>query len=163
LPAFTDEQLNQELWYPVSGRDFMYLLVDETLPEDARLTCLRAMSKLFADLFNGRCTNASAQGSNIAGMSALNDVCFMWRDVIPIHPMFGAARVRLEATIIDVLESILKLNSIASQESALQGLGHCANGPAEQVEQIVADYLAKTPSDSVLRAYAACAAKGYIQ
>jgi len=160
---FTDEQLNHGFWYLVFASDYMFLLKDDNLPEEARLACLRAMSSLFADLFNARCTNASAQGGSVDGMSALNDVCFMWWDVLPIHPGFGAKSVHVDAAVMEVLEGILKLDSIACQESALHGLGHWAHGPAEQVERIVANYLARTPADGVLRDYAARAAKGDVQ
>lgn len=165
LGRFSDGQLNQGFWYLVSGfsSDHMYLLVDEDLPEADRLACVRSLSLLFAGIFSSRCTNAPSHKRNDNALSPLNSVCYMWFDVMPVHPTFGMARKNLDATMLDVLEAILALDSLACQESALHGFGHWTGGDPERIEGIIDAWLRRIPGDHVLRDYARLAARGDVQ
>ena len=164
---FTDAQLDQGFWYLVSpsGSDHMFALLDESLPEANRLTCLRAMNSLFQDLFAARCTDvASSRRQSGEGLSPLNSICHMWWEVIPIHGKpADSTRRTLDATVLEVLQSQLEISSIACQESALHGLGHWAHYYPERVEEIVAQFLESQNDNAKLRAYATAAAKGNVQ
>jgi hypothetical protein len=163
---FSDEQLNQGFWYLASNNcsDHMYLLIDASLPEEARLSCLGAMQQLFDQLFLRRCTNLPSQGHDLAALSALNSICYMWWDVLPVHgEPNDPRREKFDAAVLSLLRGILGLGSFACQESALHGLGHWSYYYRAQVRQIIEHYLADAPEDAVLGDYARLAADGKVQ
>lgn len=164
---FTDAQLNQGFWYLVSDSlsDHMYLLVDASLPEPARLACLRAMKHLFAELFFRRCTNLPSYGlSADNALSPLNRICYMWWDVMPIHgEPNDPRRERFDAAVLELLRDTLGIGSFACQESALHGLGHWSYYYRAEVRQIIEHYLANAPEGAVLDVYARLAADGKVQ
>ena len=162
LACFTDEQVSQGLWYivPNTGSEHMYTLVEEELPEADRIACLHAIGQFYADLFSERCSNSVA---NAPEAGVLNGICYMWFDVMPIHPTYGAARRNFDAAAYEVFESILALDSIACQEAALHALGHWADGNAELVHRIIGEHLARMPTGYILRQYALEAKVGNVQ
>jgi hypothetical protein len=163
---FSDEQLKQGFWYLVSNScsDHMYLLIDASLPEASRLACLRAMKQLFAELFFTRCTNLPSHGQPAgAKLSALNAICYMWWDVMPIHgEPNDPRRAAFDAAVLDLLRDTLGIGSFACQESALHGLGHWSYYYRAQVGRIIEHYLADAPEDAVLGTYARLAADGKV-
>jgi hypothetical protein len=161
---FSDEQLNQGFWYLVSNNcsDHMYLLVDASLPEASRLACLHAMKQLFGELFFQRCSNLPSHGKPAdAGLSALNGICYMWWDLMPIHgEPNDPRRAAFDAAVLTLMRDILGMGSFACQESALHGLGHWSYFYRAQVRQIIDHYLHDAPENAVLGAYARLAADG---
>ena len=163
---FSDEQLNQGFWYLTSNdcSDHMFLLIDASLPEPARLACLSAMRQLYAQLFATRCTNLPSHQDAGSGMSVLNAICYMWWDVMPIHgEPNDPRRARFDEAVLALLRDILAMDSVACQESALHGLGHWSYYYRAQVREIIQDYLAGAPGDNVLGNYARTAAAGMVQ
>jgi hypothetical protein len=164
---FSDEQLNQGFCYLVSNKcsDHMYLLVDASLPEAARLACLRAMKQLFAELFFQRCSNRPSYGkASDAGLSALNGICCMWWHLISIHgEPNDPRRARFDAAVLALLRDTLGIGSFACQESALRGLGHWSYYYRAEVRQIINHYLDDAPDEAVLGAYARLAADGKVE
>lgn len=162
LARFTDEQVSQGLWYIISntGSDHMYTLVEEELPEADRIVCLRAIAHVYADLFSERCSNCIA---NAPEAGVLNGICYMWFDIMPIHPTYGATRRNFDAAAYEVFQSILALDSIACQEAALHALGHWADGDAGSVCRIIGEHLARMPDEYILRQYALDAKVGNVQ
>lgn len=164
---FSDAQFNQGFWYLASDEcsDHMFLLVDASLPEAARLDCLRAMKHLFAELFFSRCTNLPSHGQPAdAGLSPLNAICYMWWDVMPIHgEPNDPRRAAFDMAVLALLRDTLGLGSFACQESALHGLGHWSYYYRAQVREIVEHYLGDAPDSAVLGAYARLAADGNVQ
>jgi hypothetical protein len=164
---FSDAQLNQGFWYLASKSfsDHMYVLVDATLPEAARLACLGAIKTLFAQLFGARCTNQPSHGTDAAsGLSALNSICFMWWEILPLHgEPNDPRRIKFDQAVLAVLRETLAMDSLACQESALHGLGHWSYYYRAKVRPIIDNYLAHAPEDAPLRAYARLAADGQVQ
>ena len=163
---FSDAQLNQGFWYLASKdcSDHMYLLVDASLPEPARLACLAAMKPLFDELFLRRCTNLPSHGQDPAALSPLNSICYMWWHVLPIHgEPNDPRRAAFDAAVLALMREILGMGSFACQESALHGLGHWSYFYRAQVRQIIEHYLHDAPEDAVLGAYARLAADGKVQ
>ncbi|MES2316141.1 MAG: hypothetical protein V4631_01485 [Pseudomonadota bacterium] len=162
---FSDEQLNQGFWYLASKSfsDHMYVLVDASLPLDARLECVAAMKNLFGSLFAARCTNLPSQGA-ASGLSALNRICFMWWEVLPVHgEPNDPRRIKIDQAMLALLRDILAMESLACQESALHGLGHWSYYYRTKVRPIIENYLADIPEDAPLRAYAQLACEGKVQ
>jgi hypothetical protein len=166
IGRFSDAQLNQGFWYLLSNSlsDHMYLLVDASLPEQARLDCLHAIKHLFAELFFKRCTNLPSYGQDPATLSPLNGICYMWWDVMPIHgEPNDPRRAKFDAAVLTLLREILGIGSFACQESALHGLGHWSYYYRSQARQIIEHYLDNAPEGAVLDAYARMAADGKVQ
>jgi hypothetical protein len=165
--GFSDAQLKQGLWYIASGTfsEHMYVLVDATLPEAARLACISAIKNLFGELFAVRCTNLPSHGADAAsGLSVLNDICFMWWHVLPVHgEPNDPRRIKIDQAVLAVLREILSMDSLACQESALHGLGHWSYYYRTKVRPIIENYLAHMPDNPTLRAYATLAADGSVQ
>lgn len=163
----TDEQLNQGFWYLASSSfsDHMYVLVDASLPEAARVACLAAMKNLFAALFATRCSQLLSHGTAAAnGLSALNNICFMWWEALPLHgEPNDPRRIKLDQAVLAVLRETLALGSLACQESALHGLGRWSYYYRAKVRPIIEHYLVDAPADEALRLYARRAAEGQVQ
>lgn len=173
LERYSDEQIRQGLWYIVGFSDTCRALQDLTIDEARRVACIESMGRLFSELFLPRCTNvlstSSPSGMRFDGrwhkgaISPLNDVCYMWWDLLPLCGSPGQPEWRrCDDAVFGVLEGTLELPSAACQESALHGLGHWAIEYPERVATIVHRYLEQLPGDSPLREYARAAAVGRV-
>lgn len=165
LANFSDEQLNQGLWYLISTScsNHMLALIDESVPLELRVECVRSIQRVFEQMFSGLC---SAHLSHIdeKGAAPLNSVCYMWWDLTPLlMEPDDAARGSISKAALDVMEQTLKLDSIACQESALHGLGHGAHYYPTEVKGIVDQYLKSNPNlRSELKDYALKAREGHV-
>jgi len=164
---FSDAQLNQGFWYLTSNycSDHMYLLIDSSLPEAARLECLHAMKHLYAELFFTRCTNLPSHGQeHPEALSPLNAICYMWWDVMPIHGEPNDPRRKtFDMAVLALLRETLGLGHFACQESALHGLGHWSYYYRVRVRNIIEQYLGDAPETAVLGDYARLAADGKVK
>jgi hypothetical protein len=165
LGSFSDSQLNEGLWYLVSNScsDHMFALLDVSVPWVERKRCIRSISRLYEHCFAQRCTPHLSHIDE-PGAGPLNAVCYMWWDIIPI---FGQpkdpTRKEMDQEILQVLESALKLESTACQESALHGLGHWQPYYPQQVREIIKAFLQRTPRiREELRTYAMSASNGHV-
>jgi len=167
LDRFSDDQLNQGLWYLASPScsDTMFCLVDVSIPEAERIACVRAMQCLYANLFASRCSDITSNGTaHVGDRSALNSVCYMWWDILPIHGKpEDPNRVKLDDAILTLLEDCLAISSQACQESALHGLGHWASSYPARVKSSIQRYLAASQVSQLLRNYALAAEVGNVQ
>ena len=145
LASFSDAQAAQGLWAMCSQDDAEYplLLTAASLPLQARLECLEAMTSLFGRFFARRCTPHLSHLDRIATpahVSPLNGVCYMWWDVMPLGVHSKAEWPAIQSVILTVFRHCLESNSIACQESALLGLMNWSYDETPQmaaVEEIV--------------------------
>lgn len=123
------------------------------------VACVQGIYTLFERIFAPRCAPVLCHLSE-PGAGELNGICFMWWDVISLRSSRDDGRDGLiSAAMLDVLQRILALPSIACQESALHGLGHHFRAKA-----IVDAYVAANPGlRPELRAYAENARIGRVQ
>ncbi len=169
LSAFSDPQISQGLRYLVSNSlsDHMFALRDGRVPLQQRLKGLQSMYNLFEELFLPRCSaNLGYLGETDRGpANALDSVCYMWWDLLPIHGSTAGPDTPATAdTILDVLTRSLGLNSDACRESALHGLGHWCYYDPKRIEGIVDQFLAAHQHlRPELLTYARRARKGYVQ
>ena len=148
LEGFTDAELNKGFWYIASNglSDYMFALSDASVPLDARLRCLRALSVVYRDLFAPRCSPHLSHLDE-PGVGDLNLVCYMWWDICPIGgPPHDPDHDAVNRAALDVMTDALALDSIACQESALHGLGHWHPENAREIETIVDRFIAAHPS-----------------
>jgi hypothetical protein len=124
LARFTDAQLNQGFSYLVSAScsDFMFALVEPTIPLANRLRALRSFVPLFEQVMAVRC---SPHLSHLDEQPAnpLNATCYMWWDILPIHgEPEKPERAEFDAEVLRVLPRLLSIPHDACRESALHGV-----------------------------------------
>ena len=147
LQPYSNEQLNQGFWYLVSnsGSTHMFALLDEQVPQEARIRCVRAFYPLFEKIFAKFCSPHLSHLDE-PGANPLNTVCYMWWDIMPIFGMPDEqARREFDREILAVMERILRIDSPACRESALHGLGHWQIYYPDRVHQIVDHFIAGYP------------------
>jgi hypothetical protein len=164
--SYSDEQLNQGFWYILSNgaSDYMFALLDEQVPLEARQQGIRSFMHLFEKLFAVRCS-AHLSHLDEPGANPLNLACYMWWDIMPIAAQPGvAARREIDEECLQVMESILSLDSLACQESALHGLGHWQHYYSQPVEKAIDVFIAAHPKlRPELLSYAKIARQGCVQ
>lgn len=146
LERFSDAQLDQGLWFVVSGdgSEFMFSLVEEKVPLAVRVRALRSFVPLFEQVMALRCSPVLCHLDE-PGAKPLNDVCYMWWDILPIHGRPDRPERRaFDAEVLLVLARLLAIPHDACRESALHGIGHwCIYYP--ELGRVVDDFLARTP------------------
>jgi hypothetical protein len=165
LSRFASPQIGQGLWYLVCGAcsTYMWPVVQEGLPWEVRDECIRAMVPLFAHVFATRCSSHLAHLDE-PDADPLNEVCYMWWDLFPTwgDPNDPTCTDRDRASL-QAMAGVLKLESIACQESALHGLGHWYPQYPDFVERAVRDFLqANGNARGELRQYALNACQGKV-
>lgn len=162
---YSDAQLKQGLWFIASNgcSDYMFALLDPGVPWSARQRCVRSMHNLFEECFAKRCTPHLSHMDE-PGASPLNAVCYMWWDILPIAAQPNdSGQTGLDREILAVMESTLRLDSVACQESALHGLGHWQPYYPQRVGAIVDTFLrSQNNLREELRTYAVSASRGCV-
>ncbi len=165
LAPYSDEQLSQGFWYLVSSSasDHMFALADEAVPLEVRRRCLRAFVGLFQTLFAARCS-AHLSHLDEPGSRPLNGICYMWWDVLPLYGRPDVPDRRpIDEACLAVMADVLRLDSIACQESALHGLGHWATYYPPRVREIIQGFLASHAEvRPELVTYARNASRGHV-
>ena len=143
LRYFSDSQIAQGLTYLVStsaSGDNGWLYSRDVQLEE-RVRCIEAVASLFVQIFVPRCTpHLSHLSESEAG--TLNCVCYMWWDEFPCVALVDDPALQiLHATVFRTIEKILRLDSLACQESALHGLGHWQRGHERRTAQIIDSFL----------------------
>ncbi len=159
LTPYTDAQVNNGLWF-ISGSalGIIEVLFDSRMEWARRERCIRAMYRLYADVFDKRC---SPHLSHLDEPDAnpLNSICYMWWDLLPIlwyEPPFYPVGF-------EVMQDTLQLDSIACQEAALHGLGHLAFYRKDEVAAVIDQFLEQHPNmRPELRSYTLAARSGCI-
>ena len=145
LADYSDAQLDQGLWFLVSISEELIALQNTGVPLDDRIACVRSISEIFKQLFAERCTPHLSH-YYVAGASPLNNICYMWWDIIPLcgQPK-DPARRKIDSACLEVMQEIVDLPSLACQESALHGLGHWALYYPKRCSEVVDGFLASHP------------------
>ncbi len=124
LARFSDAQLNQAFWYLVSGScsDFMFSLVESSVPLNIRLRALRSFVPLFNQIMAVRCSSHLSHLDEQPANS-LNSACYMWWDILPIHGKpEEPERAAFDVEVLRILPRLLAIPHDACRESALHGI-----------------------------------------
>lgn len=146
LARFSDEQLSEGLQFTLDAgaSEFMFSLVDSAVPTAVRFRALRSFVPLFEQVMAARCSPHLLHRDE-QGAKPLNDICYMWWDVLPIHGRpEEPVRAEFDAEVLVVLRRLLAIPHDACRESALHGIGHWADY-YPSAAKIVDDFLASTP------------------
>jgi hypothetical protein len=166
LAPYSDEQINQGLWCiaHAGNSDFVFSIVDATLPVTDRMACVIAMTGLYDDLFAPRCAPTLGHASDGAGGERpLNSACYMWWDLLPMFACpADTDRATLDLVALAVMRHALQMDSIACQESALHGLGHWAVAYPAVVQTPIDAFLERGDVDPAIRQYALNARDGHL-
>ncbi len=165
LSRFANPQIGQGLWYVACGAcsNYMWPLVQEGLPWESRRECIGAIAPLFEHVFAARCSDHLLHLDE-PNADPLNEVCYMWWDLFPTwgDPNDPACEAR-DRESLQVMASLLSLDSMACQESALHGLGHWYPQYPEFVERTVRKFLQGNGRvRGELRQYAQSACQGNV-
>ncbi len=166
LQPFSDEQLNQGLWFIASNgcSDYMFAFLNPGVDWPLRQRGLRSMRNLYQQCFATRCTPHLSHLDE-PGANPLNSVCYMWFDLLPIFGMpDDPQRNAVDGEMLSLMGAILDLDHIACQEAALHGLGHWQSRYPAQVVPLIQSFLQRNPGlRSELRQYASSARRGCVQ
>ena len=158
LAPYSDESVDQAFWY-MNGK-VLGALRDESIEWATRDRLIRSFGTLFRELFAVRCRPVFSELDEEG--SPPNSSCYMWWDIdswrFTIDPLAGN---HADSAFIASMRSILAIDHIACQESALHGLGHWHRYHAREVETIIDEFLErKFNLPGQLREYAAMARAG---
>lgn len=162
LDRYSDAQLNLGLSYLISPGlgEHMLCLAQPQVTLAARRRCVRACLTLFRELFMPRCSPHLSHRDE-PGAAPLNAVCYMWWDAMPVHGGPDPAdRLALRREVLETMMQILRLDSLACQESALHGLGHNRQHFPAEVEAGIDDFLRGHPNVRAELAIYARSARG---
>ena len=163
--SFADSQIAQGLTYltDVSAVGDDGHLADPAVPIASRLRLLASTVVLFERLFAPRCTPHLSHLDEL-GAGPLNGRCYMWWDSFPSIGLAGDPNLNeLQEDTLTAMAGILRLDSLACQESALHGLGHWRLSQSGDVVSIIDAFIARSASArSELLTYARSARSGCV-
>jgi hypothetical protein len=151
LAPYADHRIAQAFWDLSSN-------VLEKASWDRHMRLFNSIEVLFREFFAVRCKPALVTKDESSG--PLNMLCYMWWDFDYCwHSVPDSSMLR-------TLRSILAMDHVACQESALHGLGHwCEFGKGQpEVESIIDEFLQGQPNVRPgIREYALSARAGKVQ
>lgn len=191
LDRFSLAQINQAIWFIAHESCSSHMLApfDKSLPWSDRRRCIESIYYLNQKLFAVACDEICSHVETPA--NPLNGICYMFCALLPNGVEYIFPESYLEVTadqppgdllesvpvdpdsllkyadehqaMLDTMERILSLPSVACREQALHGLGHFHKHRPREVERIVDGFLAREaniPDD--LRSYAQAARAGEV-
>lgn len=164
LSGNTDISANKGLWYLArEGSSEFSSLYECHIELTLRLSLIESIYTHFENYIQRRCAHTLGHLDE-AGARPLNSVCYMWWDLFPSwgRPQEKSSQM-IDDACLHVMERVLKLDSIACQESALHGLGHWHISYPKRCESIVDGFLSTKISREELRDYAEAARMGCVQ
>jgi len=149
LKRYSLEQVAQGIWFLIgesSPGESTYALLNSEVPLNLRIDCVRAVANFFRKL-----VAPMAPGRADEQQDDFQAACYMLWDILPTHggPTYGpnaGCESELHLACLNTMAEILSIPSQLCQLSALHGLNHWHSHYAEQVEQIVDNFIDRTPS-----------------
>jgi hypothetical protein len=152
LAPYPDESLNQAFWNLPSQA--LNVIGDKAIDTAVRRRLIQSFEPLFRDFFAVRCQPVLGHCDEPG--SPLNSACYMWWD-------FDCWSSAPDPLLLESMRSILAIDHVACQESALHGLGHWHRGHPVEVESIIDEFLNREHRlPEQLREYAASARSGCV-
>lgn len=156
LGVYSAAQIDQGLNLLVSPScgNYMFCLLETTIPWERRRACIEAIVPLYERLM--------APVYDQPGVK--NFACYMWWDVIPLYGAMDIPdRDRINDAVIGVFNAMASSHSPACLESVLHGLGHWHLYLPMYTEPIVDRILARKDLTKDQRNYAKLARRGMVQ
>ncbi|MEM9951832.1 MAG: hypothetical protein AAF846_09545 [Chloroflexota bacterium] len=162
--SYSDAQMNQGINYVINNAcsDFIFCLVDDSVPLSQRLKAVEAMANVYEKLYAVKCSNQPLPDYS-PDANPLDHTCYMWWDIIPFYGKSGnVSYEQLDQSILQVMQRTLQLDNYLCQRGALHGLGHWKHAYPEQVEAIIDAFLERDNLHEATIQYAKVARTGYI-
>lgn len=161
LAPYADGSVDRAFW-DLLGSDVVVAVQNDSIEWGIRLRFIRSFEILFRELFAARCQPVLGHLSEEG--SPLNSSCYMWWDFdCWIASPAQLARSLLDSAFLASMRSILAIEHVACQESALHGLGHWHRRHADEVRVIVDEFIQREPYlRKELREYADRARSGHV-
>jgi hypothetical protein len=148
LKRYSLEQVAQGIWFLIgesSPGKSAYALLNFEVPLNPRIDCVRSMASFFRMFVAPPAPGAAKERTD-----DFQGACYMWWDILPTYggPTYGpdtGGEPELHVACLNTMDEILSIGSELCQLSALHGLNHWQRHHAKRVEQIVDDFLRKTP------------------
>lgn len=162
LDRFSEMQiaLGLERLLSNANSDYVFVLADESVPQELQMRVVNSLYTLFKDLLAKICSENV--GVDHPHRRPADSICFMMWDagLLQIYPERPEHRI-VDLAILNVLARILALPSHACQKSALHGLGHAHYSYPEEIPPIIDAFLAGHPDlKEDIRNYALAAREG---
>lgn len=140
LEPYSDKQVRQGLWYLMDQGHHLQALYDREVSWPGRKRCILAVHALYEGCFQSRC---SPHLWHLAHQEAgpLNEVCYRWWEHCGVPATGDERDENVDAAVLDVLQRILHLDSVACQESGLRGLSVRYEAHPQRVESSINRFL----------------------
>src|SRR5262249_123982 len=134
--------------------DVFPAIYDLNIQWDIRGRFIRSFESLFRELYAARC--GADLGHLNQGQSGLNTSSYMWCYFDCWSPLtYPLTRHPFDSAFLASMRSILAIDHLACQESALHGLGHWHHAHPAEVESIIDEFLRRERAiPEALRKYA---------
>ncbi|MBI2387940.1 MAG: hypothetical protein HYV14_18285 [Elusimicrobia bacterium] len=142
--------------------DEIFLLFDKDIPVHKRARAIESLAGVL-DFFGKKC-GRNLNANRATKLSPLDKLGLDWWDIFPAHPASDEpARRELDIAFLSLFENALQSSSPVVQELALHGLGHWQHAYPEKIEDMISDYLRRTPNIGPdLKEYAEAAREGTV-
>jgi hypothetical protein len=161
---FKEKQVCMGLRYLInpSCGPIPYLYLDTSVEFAVRSSAIHGMQQVFRNLF-ARMDNGCGVYRGSGGVPlSYRETCYMWWDMFPRHGVPRRSDLEdIDAVICQTMSSILNIDNVACQESALHGLGHWFSSRPDEVVGAIESFLPHAPPE--LRDYAIQAMQGRVQ
>jgi hypothetical protein len=160
LSPFSEEVVDQAIWAHMFYT--FGVVYEETIGWPLRDRLIRSVEIFYREYFVPRC--APVLGHLNQPDKPLNSACYMFWDNDCWRPeQWREANDRCDLALLESMRSILAIDHIACQESALHGLGHWHSARPQEVEAIIDEFLRRSSTISPeLRSYAEQARQGRV-
>jgi hypothetical protein len=142
-----------------------HCLDDRRLDLGARARCVRAMARLWTDVFEQRVTPCLIDGVRSGQPRPMDFLCYLlWDSTDLIYHLRRCDADTFDPILVDVMAAGLTCRNVACIEGALHGLGHFQPHSPKRVPAVIEGALVKHGRDwpAALRDYAHSAALGRV-
>jgi len=161
---FNEKQVCMGLQYLInpSCGSISYLYLDSSIDFDLRKNAIMSMEIVFRDVFSHISAKHGLYQDTQDTILSYRRVCYMWWDMFPRHGIPRQPSMeKTDDVICQAIYSILKIDSLACQESALHGLGHWYFSRPDEIMSVVQSFLPNAPVE--LKRYAMDVVQGLAQ
>jgi hypothetical protein len=148
LNPYPDDSIDQAFWQ-LSYKSISWAIRDESIDLSLRLRFISSFEPLFRDFFAAHCQPVLGWRSE-AG-NPLNSSCYMWFDICCRRVSLDVFKSNpVDSALIESMRSILAIDHVACQESAIHGLGHfykdCpVSEERDIIESVIDAYIGRNP------------------
>lgn len=119
--------------------DLIFHVIGDGVERGITERFIRSTTTLYCQIFDRLCLSVIAHEDN-SDLSAINELCYMWWDILPVHGMYKRTvdeRFAIDCALVVMDQLTHQCNNISCIESALHGLGHFSVFKPGEVKRII--------------------------